>query len=253
MGVQYYVFICIWSSLTHNCHPNMETEQLLKIQQMNASLNATSYLHYVRKNRGFCEMIFFHWSKTMLMHQPQQRKMLRDVYPCIREGVKMKLLGEWELPRPLSWRKHAWWMYRWRSPSIFWKDCWWNLDDWWLNKLCSGGIAAKTNSMIYWLDSQQIRDSIVASIPACHAGDRGSIPRRGEYLLQIKFCHHDRTNVPKVGGRSSFPLILARRNFCHHTKSTLTFKSLPFPFWMSNDILLCCERDLDILSNGKNQ
>ena len=24
-----------------------------------------------------------------------------------------------------------------------------------------------------------IRDSIVASIPACHAGDRGSIPRRG--------------------------------------------------------------------------
>ena len=25
-----------------------------------------------------------------------------------------------------------------------------------------------------------IRDSIVASIPACHAGDRGSIPRRGE-------------------------------------------------------------------------
>ena len=25
-----------------------------------------------------------------------------------------------------------------------------------------------------------IRDSIVASIPACHAGDRGSIPRRGD-------------------------------------------------------------------------
>ena len=24
-----------------------------------------------------------------------------------------------------------------------------------------------------------IRDSIVASIPACHAGDRGLIPRRG--------------------------------------------------------------------------
>ncbi len=28
----------------------------------------------------------------------------------------------------------------------------------------------------------QIRDSIVASIPACHAGDRGSIPRRGVFL-----------------------------------------------------------------------
>ncbi|KAL7554688.1 hypothetical protein ACHAWF_018216, partial [Thalassiosira exigua] len=25
----------------------------------------------------------------------------------------------------------------------------------------------------------QVRDSIVASIPACHAGDRGSIPRHG--------------------------------------------------------------------------
>ena len=28
-----------------------------------------------------------------------------------------------------------------------------------------------------------IRDSIVASIPACHAGDRGSIPRRGAFLF----------------------------------------------------------------------
>ena len=31
-----------------------------------------------------------------------------------------------------------------------------------------------------------IRDSIVASIPACHAGDRGSIPRRGE--TDVYFC-----------------------------------------------------------------
>ncbi len=29
-------------------------------------------------------------------------------------------------------------------------------------------------------DLQQILDSIVVSIPACHAGDRGSIPRRGD-------------------------------------------------------------------------
>ena len=27
-------------------------------------------------------------------------------------------------------------------------------------------------------------DSIVVSIPACHAGDRGSIPRRGDFLFQ---------------------------------------------------------------------
>jgi hypothetical protein len=26
------------------------------------------------------------------------------------------------------------------------------------------------------------RDSITVSIPACHAGDRGSIPRRGAFL-----------------------------------------------------------------------
>ena len=29
----------------------------------------------------------------------------------------------------------------------------------------------------------RIRDSIVVSIPACHAGDRGSIPRLGVFLL----------------------------------------------------------------------
>ena len=30
-----------------------------------------------------------------------------------------------------------------------------------------------------------IRDSIVASIPACHAGDRGSIPRRGGSIFYL--------------------------------------------------------------------
>ena len=29
---------------------------------------------------------------------------------------------------------------------------------------------------------QQLHDSIVVSIPACHAGDRGSIPRRGVFF-----------------------------------------------------------------------
>ena len=32
---------------------------------------------------------------------------------------------------------------------------------------------------IHGRSSVTFRDSIVASIPACHAGDRGSIPRRG--------------------------------------------------------------------------
>ena len=30
--------------------------------------------------------------------------------------------------------------------------------------------------------SNRLHDSIVVSIPACHAGDRGSIPRRGAFL-----------------------------------------------------------------------
>ncbi len=32
-----------------------------------------------------------------------------------------------------------------------------------------------------------ILDSIVVSIPACHAGGRGSIPRRGEFFLILSF------------------------------------------------------------------
>ena len=32
-----------------------------------------------------------------------------------------------------------------------------------------------------------LHDSIVVSIPACHAGDRGSIPRRGVLFLNLKF------------------------------------------------------------------
>jgi hypothetical protein len=32
---------------------------------------------------------------------------------------------------------------------------------------------------------QQVRHSIVASIPACHAGDRGSIPRDGASALLV--------------------------------------------------------------------
>ena len=30
-----------------------------------------------------------------------------------------------------------------------------------------------------------ILDSIVVSIPACHAGDRGSIPRRGDEIFGL--------------------------------------------------------------------
>ena len=37
----------------------------------------------------------------------------------------------------------------------------------------------------HWLSA--IRGSIVVSIPACHAGDRGSIPRHGVFLFAYTF------------------------------------------------------------------
>ena len=33
-----------------------------------------------------------------------------------------------------------------------------------------------------------VRGSIVVSIPACHAGNRGSIPRRGVIIFFLFFC-----------------------------------------------------------------
>ena len=42
---------------------------------------------------------------------------------------------------------------------------------------------------IAWM--QQLHDSIVVSIPACHAGDRGSIPRRGAFF--ILYWSHEET------------------------------------------------------------
>ena len=35
--------------------------------------------------------------------------------------------------------------------------------------------------------NSSVLDSIVVSIPACHAGDRGSIPRRGDYFLLPRY------------------------------------------------------------------
>ena len=46
----------------------------------------------------------------------------------------------------------------------------------------------KKMCMNTWLkQAVSILGSIVVSIPACHAGDRGSIPRRGEYLFFFSF------------------------------------------------------------------
>ena len=37
--------------------------------------------------------------------------------------------------------------------------------------------------------NRPLLDSIVVSIPACHAGDRGSIPRRGVFLSLSFFSY----------------------------------------------------------------
>ena len=57
----------------------------------------------------------------------------------------------------------------------------------------------------YWFTSKifpyhhQILGSIVVSIPACHAGDRGSIPRRGErFFLILSYLSSVKTNKTKI-------------------------------------------------------
>ena len=47
--------------------------------------------------------------------------------------------------------------------------------------------------------SPQLHDSIVVSIPACHAGDRGSIPRRGVlFTLQDQQNKLDNSPLDRV-------------------------------------------------------
>ena len=41
-----------------------------------------------------------------------------------------------------------------------------------------------------FLAIKRVLGSIVVSIPACHAGDRGSIPRRGEHIFDSGFEEH---------------------------------------------------------------
>ena len=43
---------------------------------------------------------------------------------------------------------------------------------------------------IFCLSLTEVLGSIVVSIPACHAGDRGSIPRRGGNIFDFRF-HND--------------------------------------------------------------
>ena len=51
--------------------------------------------------------------------------------------------------------------------------------------------------------SNQVRHSIVASIPACHAGDRGSIPRDGigdlaQLAARVLSMHKVAGSIPAI-------------------------------------------------------
>ncbi len=55
-------------------------------------------------------------------------------------------------------------------------------------------ISPKCTPWRKWFsDLNQVLDSIVVSIPACHAGDRGSIPRRGDIFGEFSFLARLRT------------------------------------------------------------
>ena len=52
--------------------------------------------------------------------------------------------------------------------------------------------------------ASQVRDSIVASIPACHAGDRGSIPRHGSIFLNLELHFVQQLSHAVAWGLCSF-------------------------------------------------
>ena len=83
---------------------------------------------------------------------------------------------------------------------------------------------------------------MVVSIPACHAGDRGSIPRRGDFLLYIKICFwmqkkfcpnnkHRRCSIWSRVGPSLFSQIRRQNQLIGQVVFILTLKSFVFRCW----------------------
>ena len=63
-----------------------------------------------------------------------------------------------------------------------------------------------------------VLDSIVVSIPACHAGDRGSIPRRGGnviFCIDIIDIKMERVKATCIGRESNPGRPRGRRAFYH--------------------------------------
>ncbi len=67
----------------------------------------------------------------------------------------------------------------------------------WMHSSAGRALDSKSKSRRFKSGCVQhrFRDSIVASIPACHAGDRGSIPRRGGKSFTCCYTKDDRAKI----------------------------------------------------------
>ena len=62
--------------------------------------------------------------------------------------------------------------------------------------VCSKVLGAQDRSVLQPIKAIQIPGSIVVSISACHAEDRGSIPRQGAYLLLFQYFFWNNMYTP---------------------------------------------------------
>ena len=90
------------------------------------------------------------------------------------------------------WNTHKFWN---KGDTIFWKivlNCKFDETSKTRKKLLLGYYLRYRTQWPYWTKGRPnlVRHSIVASIPACHAGDRGSIPRDGEYVFLFAATHN---------------------------------------------------------------
>ena len=85
------------------------------------------------------------------------------------------------------------------------------------NALAGTNIRIKLNALLAlgWIQLlashlSVILDSIVVSIPACHAGDRGSIPRRGDNIFHLVYAEQfSSLIVDKVDMETKFSSCIA--------------------------------------------